>query len=68
MVIMKRVLIQCKQTVSPVKRDVIQIYDSDDENSIFQMQEAKKLNLKKAQEVHRLRKRIYKMQLSFAEF
>ena len=44
-------LIQLKQTISPIKRDVIQIYDSDDENSIFHMQEAKKLNLKKAREV-----------------
>ena len=44
-------LIQFKQTISPIKRDIIQIYDSDDENSIFHMQEAKKSNLKKAREV-----------------
>ena len=40
-------LIQFKQTISPIKRDVIQIYDFDDENSIFHMQEVKKSNLKK---------------------
>ena len=44
-------LIQFKQTISPIKKDVIQIYDSDDENSIFHMQEVKKSNLKKAREV-----------------
>ena len=30
-------LIQFKQTISPIKRDVIQNYNSDDENSIFHM-------------------------------
>lgn len=51
-------LIQFKQTISPIKRDVIQVYDSDDENSIFHMQELKKSNLKKAREVKAEKKRL----------
>ena len=44
-------LIQFKATISPIKCDVITVYDSDDENSIFNMKENKNKSLKYAREV-----------------
>ena len=60
-------LIQFKQSISPIKRDLITVYDSDDENSIFQMKENKRKGLKVTRDVKAKNDKKERRRLQFAE-